>query len=79
MDMRLREHCSIVSASIAGTISIGLRTSSIPITNSLSERSLRGVKSKMKVSGQFESVEYAQYYATLRSYGRHAGGMDGTR
>ena len=41
---------------------------SIPTTNSLSERSLRGVKSKMKVSGQFESVEYAQYYATLRSY-----------
>lgn len=40
----------------------------LPITNNLSERSLRGVKTHMKVSGQFQSEEYAQYYATILSY-----------
>ena len=41
---------------------------SLPTTNNLSERSLRGVKTKMKVSGQFASVETADYYAVIRSY-----------
>lgn len=41
---------------------------SLPTTNNLSERSLRQVKSKMKSSGQFESIEFARYYAILRSY-----------
>ena len=41
---------------------------SLPATNNLSERSLRGVKTKMKVSGQFASVETADYYAVIRSY-----------
>lgn len=41
---------------------------SIPTTNNLSERSLRAVKSKMKISGQFESVERADDYAVLRTY-----------
>ena len=40
----------------------------LPVTNNLSERSLRGVKTHMKVSGQFQSEEYAQYYATILSY-----------
>ena len=40
----------------------------LPITNNLSERSLRGVKTHMKVSGQFQSEEYAQYYATIMTY-----------
>ena len=40
----------------------------IPTTNNLSERSLRGVKTKMKVSGQFASTETANNYARIRSY-----------
>ena len=41
---------------------------SLPTTNNLSERALRGVKTKMKVSGQFASVETAENYADIRSY-----------
>ena len=40
----------------------------VPFTNNLSERSLRGVKSKMKASGQFENIENAKYYAIIRTY-----------
>lgn len=40
----------------------------LPFTNNLSERSLRGIKSKMKVSGQFQNVTNAKYYATIKSY-----------
>jgi transposase len=40
----------------------------LPFTNNLSERSLRGIKSKMKVSGQFQNIKSAEYYATIRSY-----------
>ncbi len=40
----------------------------IPFTNNLSERNLRGIKSKMKVSGQFQNVTNAVYYANIRSY-----------
>ena len=41
---------------------------SLPFSNNLSERSLRGVKSKQKVAGQFQNVATAKYYATIRSY-----------
>lgn len=41
---------------------------SLPTTNNLSERALRGVKTKMKVSGQFASVETADNYAAIRTY-----------
>lgn len=41
---------------------------SLPVTNNLSERALRGVKTKMRVSGQFASVTTAGYYAAIRSY-----------
>lgn len=41
---------------------------SLPTTNNLSERELRGVKSHMKISGQFESVAAADNYALIRSY-----------
>ena len=41
---------------------------SLPTTNNLSERALRGVKTKMKVSGQFASAETANYYARIRTY-----------
>ena len=40
----------------------------LPTTNNLSERALRGVKTKMKVSGQFASSKTANYYALIRSY-----------
>ncbi len=40
----------------------------IPFTNNLSERNLRGIKSKMKVSGQFQNIASAEYYANIRSY-----------
>ena len=41
---------------------------SIPYTNNEAERGLRGVKTKMKVSGQFQNIENARYYANIRSY-----------
>lgn len=40
----------------------------LPFTNNLSERALRGVKSKMKAAGQFQNINSARYYATIRSY-----------
>ena len=40
----------------------------VPFTNNLSERGLRGAKSKMKVSGQFWNVESASWYANIRTY-----------
>ena len=41
---------------------------SLPTTNNLSERALRSVKSKLKIVGQFESEEYARYFAMIRTY-----------
>ncbi len=40
----------------------------LPFTNNLSERALRGIKSKMKISGQFQNITNAEYYAAIRSY-----------
>lgn len=40
----------------------------MPTSNNLSERSLRGSKTKLKVSGQFQSIEYASYFADIRTY-----------
>ena len=40
----------------------------LPTTNNLAERSLRPVKSKMKISGQFESADRADDYAVIRTY-----------
>ncbi len=41
---------------------------SLPTTNNLSERGLRGVKSHMKISGQFESEVAADNHALIRTY-----------
>ncbi len=41
---------------------------SLPATNNLSERGLRGVKSHMKISGQFESEAVADNHALNRTY-----------
>ncbi len=40
----------------------------IPSTNNNSERNIRPVKSKMKISGQFQNINYLKYYANIRSY-----------
>lgn len=40
----------------------------VPFTNNLSERGLRGVKSKIKAAGQFWNIESASWYATIRTY-----------
>ena len=45
-----------------------VRDFSVPITNNLSERALRFVKCKDKISGQFLSVDYAKYFADIRTY-----------
>ena len=41
---------------------------SLPYDNNLSERSLRSTKSKMKIAGQFRNIEYAKYYADIKTY-----------
>lgn len=40
----------------------------LPTTNNLSERGLRGIKSHMKISSQFESEKTAQNYAVIKTY-----------
>lgn len=40
----------------------------IPTTNNLSERSLRFIKCKDKISGQFQNVAHAQFFANIRTY-----------
>ena len=45
-----------------------IRDFDIPTTNNLSERSLRFAKTKDKISGQFESVNYAKHFADIRTY-----------
>ena len=45
-----------------------VRDFEIPTTNNLSERSLRFVKTKDKISGQFQSEKYASYFADIRTY-----------
>lgn len=40
----------------------------LPTTDNLSERGLRGIKSHMKISGQFESEAAAKNYATVKTY-----------
>ncbi len=42
-----------------------VRDFAIPTTNNLAERGLRGVKTKMKVAGQFSSTQNANYYAKV--------------
>ena len=41
---------------------------SLPTDDNLSERALRGVKSKMKISGQFQNEQTAKYYADIKTY-----------
>ena len=41
---------------------------SVPPTNNIAERSLRGVKVKQKVSGQYQDIKNAGYFADIKSY-----------
>lgn len=41
---------------------------SLPVDDNLSERALRGAKSKMKISGQFQNEKTARYYADIKTY-----------
>ena len=41
---------------------------SLPIDDNLSERGLRGAKSKMKIAGQFQNEKTAKYYADIITY-----------
>lgn len=41
---------------------------SLPIDDNLSERALRGAKSKMKIAGQFQNQNTAKYYADIKTY-----------
>ena len=45
-----------------------LKDFSLTTTKNLSERGLRGIKSHMKLSGQFESEKAADNHALIRSY-----------
>ena len=45
-----------------------VRDFSVPTTNNISERSLRFIKCKDKISGQFQSERYAQFFAAIRTY-----------
>jgi len=40
----------------------------MPTTDNLSERGLRGIKSHMKISGQFDNEKTARYYAAVKTY-----------
>ena len=45
-----------------------IRDFTVPVTNNLSERALRFVKCKDKISGQFLSEAYAKHFANIRTY-----------
>ena len=40
----------------------------LPVDDNLSERALRGVKSKMKIAGQFQNEHSAKYFADIKTY-----------
>ena len=45
-----------------------IRDFSLPYSNNLCETLLRMLKSKMKISYQFTSLAYAEYFADIMSY-----------
>ena len=40
----------------------------LPSDDNLSERALRSTKSKIKASGQFQNINYARYFADIKTY-----------
>lgn len=51
-----------------GPITEWIRDFSLPYSNNLCEGLLRMLKSKMKISYQFTSLSYAEYFANIMSY-----------
>ena len=47
---------------------IWMQDFSLPCDDNLSERALRGAKSKMKIAGQFQNVQTANFYADIKTY-----------
>ena len=45
-----------------------VRDCTLPTTDNLSERGLRSIRSHMKISGQFDGVKTARYYADVKTY-----------
>lgn len=41
---------------------------SLPYDDNLSERALRGAKSKMKIADQFQNIQTANFYADIKTY-----------
>lgn len=40
----------------------------VPPTNNIAERGLRGQKTKLKISGQYQNIKSAEYFANVRTY-----------
>ncbi len=51
-----------------GPITNWIKDFSLPYSNNLSESLLRMMKTKMKVSYEFKSLNYAEYFANIMSY-----------
>ena len=51
-----------------GPITAWIRDFTLPYSNNLCERLLRMMKSKMKISYQFTSLIYAEYFASIMTY-----------
>ena len=49
-------------------ITLWMKNFQIPYSNNFVESLLRMIKSKMKISMQFKSLEHAEYFANIRSY-----------
>ena len=66
---RHKKECAFVKRLIKNRQSIltFLYINDVPPDNNGSERAIRNVKVKMKISTQFKSFEFAKHYATIRS------------
>ena len=49
-------------------ITMWMKNFSVPYSNNFVESLLRMIKTKMKISMQFKSLEHAEYFANIRSY-----------
>lgn len=59
-----------------GPITEWIRNFNLPYSNNLCEGLLRMLKSKMKISYQFNSLAYAEYFANIMSYTETCGRFD---
>ena len=54
-------------------ITAWVRDYSLPYSNNICETLLRMLKSKMKISYRFKSLEFARYFANIMSYSETCG------